>query len=462
MPQHRCGPDVTYLTPDDWGLNHNIAPGDARGPQPTPQPQPKFYNGDASRGLAPAPPFRGYFGRPPARPAYDHRTHSPFAVPDGLWTQGIVPLSKLHGEGTLGPVLPNYTGIQGLGGFVPRRSTYGVAGLGEEDPNQILERMASQMKRDAIESAAAQTVLLISLNYVPVIGTAISIVLGVVMAIGISHYKKKAQLVLARFETDVKSLANSYEQRLHVIKMAVFDQEKTAALQLALSGATLAGWENAEAGFGHLGHLGSSGGDKWRKHWKRVVSPVYHVQTLVKAIQKPVQGALRQIQKITPDSIDRILQRPIDRMSSVQAELNRAQSRIEGNLATLSGESQWRLAQERAGQAYAAASKDMEAQYQAAVLNVQSAEYRQALQVVIAKRVRGDPNLAALISTIGGSQAQSLVARLTGGIPNQYAASGQPGAGIPIPQQSSSGEKAALTAIPLIGAVVAFLALGRG
>lgn len=371
-------------------------------------------------------------------PAYDTRTHSPFAVPDGLWTEGTVPLSKLHGEGTLGPVFPNYNGIQGLGSYVPRRVTYGVAGIGEETSSMQaeLEKAAEEMKRSAMESAAAQTALVISLNFVPVVGTALSVVLSVVMAIGNNHYKKKAQQVMADLEHQLKALSLSYEQRMHAIKMAVFEQEKTAGIQLALSGATLSG-------------LGSSIGDSWRKTWKRVVSPVYHVQTLVKAIQVPVQSGLKQVQKITPDSVDRILQRPIDRMDSDQAEIQRAQERIEGNLATLSGEEQWAVAKERAGKAYVAASKDMEAQFQAAVLNVQSAEYRKALQVVIAERVRADPNMAALISTIGSSQAQSIVSRMTPTMPGQV-----------VVQRASTGEKAALTAIPIIGAVVAFLALG--
>ncbi len=54
---------MTYLIPDDWALNHGIAPGDARGPQPPPEPVPQWagdhdgmWGGNASKGLKPAPP----------------------------------------------------------------------------------------------------------------------------------------------------------------------------------------------------------------------------------------------------------------------------------------------------------------------------------------------------------------------------------------------------------------------
>lgn len=456
---------MTYITPDDWGLNNDIAPGDARGPQPFPEPMPTIFSGNASRGLAPAPPFRGYFGRQPAPPVYDTRTHSPFAVPDGLWTQGVVPLNKLQGEGVIGPVLPSYTGVQGLGwvptprglAFFPivrqRRLVQTLSGLGEVTAQEALEGAQKEMKRAAMESAAAQLALTIALNYIPVVGTAVSIVLGVMMAMGNHHYKQKVQWVMAGLENDLNKLGASYQARLHSVKMAVFEQEKNAGIQLALSGATL---ENESLG----GGLGSWGGDKWRKTWKRVVNPVHHVSVLVKAIQKPAQGMLRQVQRITPDSVDRIIQKPINQMDKDQRELDRIQGQMEEKLATLSGEQQWVIAQERAAQAHAAASKDMEAQYQAAVLNIQSPQYRQALQVELAKRIRSDPSMAALLSTISGSAAQSLVARLTGELPNAYASAGQPGAGIPIFQQTSTGEKAAIGVLPILGAVVAFIALG--
>lgn len=453
---------MTYITPDDWGLNNNVAPGDARGPQPAPEPFPQYagnhdgmWGGNASKGLAPRPPFRGYFGRPPSPPAYDHRTHSPFAVPDGLWTQGVVPLRMLHAEGVIGPVLPTYRGVNGLG-WIPTARGLAVApvrprfrhGLGEITATDALKKAEDEMKQAALESAAAQTALTISLNFIPVVGTAVSIVLSVVMAIGTSKYRQKAEEVMAGLKIDLDRLAASYQVRLSSVKMDVFSQEKAAGIQLALSGATLDGG------------LGSWAGDAWRKTWKKVVSPAHHLNVLVKAIQKPVQEGLKAIQKITPDSVDRIIQKPIDQMDRDQAELQRADEYTNEKLATLSGEQQWVIARERAAQAYAAASKDMDAQFQAAVVNVQSQEYRQALQVAIAKRIRSDPNMAALISTIGGAQAQSLVARLTGALPNAYAEPGQPGAGIPIPQQTSTGEKVAMSALPIVGAVVAFLALG--
>ena len=467
---------MTYLTPDDWGLNRNIAPGDARGPQPDPQPRPRYagdqdgmWGGNASRGLKPAPPFTGYFGPPVSAPAYDGSTRSPFAVPDGLFTEGVVPLNKLHGEGVLGPVMPVYSGVQGLAGLgyaatarglvpipvtlvrrpgstmrrIGRRivadaAVMSMMGLGADPTSQdVLNKMSADMKTAAMETAASQTALLISLNYVPVIGTAVSIVLGVVMAMAGNEYQKKAKLVLAQLTTDLNNLALSYQQKLQVVKMAVFDQEKGAGIQLALSGTTLNGYGL---------------GDIWQ-HWKQVVSPATHLNVLVKAIEAPAKPILKTAIKIAPKQVAAPLQQTLDTMDRVDTQLNRLEKNADGGLALLAGETQLNLARTRSEQAYAAASKDMDAQYQAAVRNVQSPQYRQALQVVLAKSIRSNPNMAALISSVDSTQAQSLVASMTAG--------GAPTGTVPVvPAGATTGEKVGLGVVPLIGAVVAFLALG--
>lgn len=200
---------MTYLLPDDWYANHGLAPGDARRPQAILEPRPG--------NLAPTPPMRGYFGKPPLpvlRPR--HATVSPFAVPDIMW---------------------------------------GVHGLGDDQQvAAIMARLGKELKQAAIKQASINTGITAGLMAVPVAGWALAPIYAAVVSIVGAKYQAEIKQVMAEAENEARKMQAQYQAKLSNAQAASVLVVQDVAVALATSCQALNGlgdfWSNVFGGSG--------------------------------------------------------------------------------------------------------------------------------------------------------------------------------------------------------------------
>ncbi len=366
---------MTYLLPDDWYANHGLAPGDARGRQPVLQPRPG--------NIVTSPIMRGYYGRRPVKVLTSKAVaFRPFMDTDAMW------------------------GVNGLHGMAP--------GLGAQTIQDILDRMKRDMKKLALEQAAASTAITISLNAVPIVGTAASIIYAAVQTVVGVQNQKKAQEILADTNNQVKKLVSDCEFKTAAAQSQVFDQELAAGTTEAMACQGMHG-------------LGSWGSDVWGKVKTQVVP-----KTLIKhLVLAPIAPLLVAAEVGKNSSV----------VSRALSPATRADAAVESSLDTLSGAKQVDEASKTRTRVLAQTKAQLEAQYQQIVANMNTQPFRDSLRNILTTKLLDDSDAAAMVRARCGMTALQ---------PGQ-----QPQAALP------SGIKGGVfAAAGVTAAIVAFVALG--
>ena len=308
---------MTYIIPDDWYANGGKPPGVPWGRQPPIEP----INGSA----APLPPMRGYFGVRPVRRTIK-RTRAPYML------------------GALG------------------------------DPIQdIMAGLQKDMKKIMIEQAAAVTGITISLNFIPVVGTAASIIFSVVQGLSGSKFQGEAQKVLADTKQQANQMAADFQLKIDTFQNKIFMEEKDSAIKLALSCSAEVAAVN---GIG-LGELGFS----FRGFIKKL-NPV----RLVKVITRPVG---RVIKSIAPDSVDRVIDK-------ADRHIDRAKDDLDDKFDILSGEVVLIKAKDARKRVLAEVRNNFDQQYIKITTEMSSPEFRLNLQKSIAHSLLENSAIATL------------------------------------------------------------------
>lgn len=317
---------MTYLVPDDWHANHGLAPGDARGPQPR----------LARLGTnAPLPPLRGYYGRPPM-PALRrrHATLSPWAVSDVMY--------GVHGLGALGA---------------------------EQTIEQVMERLQRDMKEQMIKQAAINASLSLTLLVIPVVGWAASAALAVVQGIVGTKYQKQAKEVLADIQVRAREITAEYQTKMQEAQNAVFEQEKPAGVQLAVTCQPLNG----------MGDLGFS----LKSAIKAAISPsLYSYKLAAKGVQSVAKRVSPSAGKV---------------VAKLTSPITKADKAVDDAIDIASGRAAVEKAKEARTEILAKVRQQMEAQYQQALQNMMTPQFRANLRAQIAAALRADPNIAKML-----------------------------------------------------------------
>ncbi len=259
--------------------------------------------------------------------------------------------------------------------------------------DRIMERYNADMKRQALEQAAVNAGITIALACIPVIGWIIEAV-WVVVQIGLQitnvYYKNEAAKVINDMQNELRSKAAEYEARLALVKDAVMEQEKPAAIQLALSNTTLTG----------LGEL------FWKKPWQPALATVLKESVIWSGqLAKPlVVGhhlAFRTIDNILLKVPIPAVQDAAKKMGISEADwyadVKRTEQQVEDFIDVGTGEAKLAKAKEAAAKARAAALVEFERQFQIAVANVNSAPFREAVRNALAVMIRTDPAIMQMI-----------------------------------------------------------------
>ncbi len=275
--------------------------------------------------------------------------------------------------------------------FMDTDVMWGINGLGEQaDINAILSRLKKDLKNATLKQAAAGVAISISLNTIPVIGTIAAVVFSVVQAIGGSHYQKEIKEVMADAEIRSKQIVASYELKMEAAQNAVFDQEMAAGTSIAMACQGMHGL-----------------GDIWSK--------IGH------AVTNTTSSVTKEVKRVS---------------SRVGAEVKR-------EVQTVTGAEGLGDAQKARDKLLVDVKKQMEAQYQQAVANLTSPEFRAELRKTIVSKVVSDPQIEQVVRTRCGIAAGQPL----------------PGASMSMPALAKGG---AFAAVGVTAALVAFAVLGGG
>lgn len=388
---------MTYVVPDDWYANHNLAPGDARLPQKPMQPEVSY---SASKGLQPTPPMRGYFGPRPPQPPPARGTTSPYAVSDVMW--------GIHGLGAVPmPVQvvhrPGHFERQVASRTIADMMTAALFGLGADGQDQayanadaVLAAASKKITRDMQISAAAASGVAIGLACIPLVGAVLAPLFSIVSGISSAHYKQAAAKVMADCQNTLTQLSVAYTTKQQAVLDAVFEQEKDAAIQLALSGQAL----NGLGAFGGLGVFGDLA-DIWSKLKsaggkvvKVATSPATQLKAVMKVAATPLHVALQAVTKIAPASVSHTLTH-VDAMT--YGKVIAAGNTLVKTEHVLTGEDILDKANQASAQAIASFRAVMDKQLADRTADAQSEAYRAALRITIAKAIRNNPDVGSLV-----------------------------------------------------------------
>jgi len=335
--------------------------------------------------LAPTPPMRGYYGR----------------VPIPMLTTKAVAFRP----------------------FMDTDVMWGVNGLGAQgDINSILAQLKKDIRNEALKQAALSVSIAIGLNAVPVLGTATAAIYSAIQGVVGTQNQAKVKEIMADTNTQANRIVSEYELKTEAAQNAVFDQEMDAGTTIAMACQGMSG-------------LGSWGSDVWSKVKQQAVP-----KTLIKHV---VMGA------VVPYPVLIAAQAAKNSNSSVLKKLaspvTRADAAVESTLDTLSGAKAVDDASKARTRILTKVRTDMDAQYQQAVANMNSPEFRAALRKSIATKVVTDPDVASVIRT------------------RCSLAPGQPLPGESVIASMPSGVKGGVwAAAGVTAAIVAFVAVGGG
>ncbi len=255
--------------------------------------------------------------------------------------------------------------------FMDTDVMWGVNGLGEADINAILDKMKKEMKDLALKQAAASTAIAIGLNAIPVLGTAASVIYSAVQTVVGVQNQKEMQEVVADTNNQAKLIVADYQLKTEAAQNAVFDQEMVAGTTIAMA------------------CQGMQGLDGWISDQYHKITHALKPKTIIKVLTlapiAPLVLAAPLLKKT--GSIGEKIAAPIDRVENA----------VDKSLNVLSGEQAVIEAKKARTKVLAKVRADMEAQYQTALANMNSPEFRAELRKTIATKVISDPSVAQLV-----------------------------------------------------------------
>jgi hypothetical protein len=422
---------------------------------------------------APLPPIRGRFGRyirplpPENRPGAG--TVSPFAVPDGIYTEGIMSRRAIINAGMSVPrhMIPRQFRVN-TDAALRSPPTYGqvdgwctdLEGMGDGAPvptpvtsketlEELLERTSKELKQQIIETTAAQmattvavSAVILTLNVIPIVGWIINIAwaaLQAAFAVAAAHYQREAQRIMSNLTNELKLMGGAYQASFDEEKLRIFNEERGAAIQLALSSSDL-----PDIAPKAVEGLGAS----W---WSKLVSPVYHATEVLRVSAKPVREVVRAADRAGLPGANKVAAE-MDRTDKLVKKIQDEDQHI---YAKASGEEIRNIAREQAAKARVKAAFEFEAQYQKALASLRTPEFRHNLRLQTARFIRQQPHMAELITNARGAGAQRVVEQMVsdGRITQDQVVAAAEAAAYP-------GGSRAATYLPAVGAVAAVLLIG--
>ncbi len=329
----------------------------------------------------------------------------------------------------------------------------GLGALGEQDISIIFDKLTSQMKKEAMIRAGAQMGISIALNFIPVIGTAASLVMAAVSTLVGGMYERAGKEELASFQVECNQLASQADLMIQKAQNEAVLQEKDAAIQLAMSSDPLSGLGSIYAGSRMRPLYAPGVGDIWSSI-KDTVQHATQVATnvVVRAAPAPVVKAatsvikaaesvgsridsdlahkamnplvpIRQIMQIATPVITELAREGAqilpgaagDAMKQLQSQVARplnavkaGEEKINTGIDVVSGRSGLDAVREAIAKGRALVIQQLGDQVKDALAIIASPQYRQQLRVQLAQMIRQNMAFTMLQPTPGSITAPSI------------------------------------------------------
>ena len=121
----------------------------------------------------------------------------------------------------------------------------GMNGLGADPMATMIETITSKLKTQLIvqtaATAAASLTLVLAVNVIPIVGQVIGGLLLVANSLIGASFQRQGQQLVADFQDEMTRAGATFQAQVDAAQSAAFEQEKPAAIDLALSNQTLNG-----------------------------------------------------------------------------------------------------------------------------------------------------------------------------------------------------------------------------
>lgn len=304
----------------------------------------------------------------------------------------------------------------------------GLGSLGADQVQDILSTMSEAVKRKLVESAAINTGITTTLALLGTctfgITTVIAGVYAVVGSLVGAKYRRQSAELVADFENEAKVKAAALVSRVEARDQQIMKEQEPAARALALSNVSLGGF------------------DDWFKDRVDVassyVSDVAHelvkdpFHAIKMAVMRPVKGAQTTVSQVVPArvlDVYKAVAQPIEDTG------NRMYNAVEDARDTVTGRAALTTTENAINDARVALDKSMVEQEEKIMAEHNSPTFRNQVTVLMAKQIRSDPSVQALINT-------------------------QPPTGVVAPGTVTSLPSKKLAFMPMAGAAAAVVAFG--
>jgi hypothetical protein len=261
-----------------------------------------------------------------------------------------------------------------------------VSGLGEVDPvAEEMEQLATRMKQNLIAQTAAVTAVSIAIQFVPIVGQIIGGVLLVVNSLVGAALRREGERLMADFQDELMRAGASYQDKVTQAHSLIFEQEKPAAIAMALSGQALNGLGALD---GKLSKIFSS------DVFHTIVNPLRVIKlNVINPILTPAKLIGQGISKLplvgkAGDKVEELAFR-------AEEQVDRPIKAVDQAVDTITGVKGLQDVEKAINAARPQAYAQMESQAVATINKINSPAYREVLRNNIAKAIRSSASIQA-------------------------------------------------------------------
>lgn len=260
----------------------------------------------------------------------------------------------------------------------------GMSGLGDVVQDE-LEKLLVKMKANIIAQTAAVTGITLTLSFIPGLGPIFAGIFSLITGLVSSALKREGERMLADFQDEMMRAGGAYQDQVTQAHAVAFEEEKPAAIQLALSGATLQGLGELD---GVLSKILSSDVFHTLTNPLRIIK--LRVLAPILAPTRLISGAISKLPIIghTAEDVGQAAQR-------VEAQVDRPIAAVDQAVDTTTGVKGLQDIEQAIANARPRALAQMQQQVTSAIAGINSPAYRIILRNNIAKAIRSSQPMQA-------------------------------------------------------------------
>ena len=257
-----------------------------------------------------------------------------------------------------------------------------------EPTQEQYANMLDSIKAEMLQSASVQAGVVIAANFIPVVGTAVSALLGVLTAYAANYQQKKIKVIVADFQYQMEALSNTYKTKYKALQDQIVAEEAVAVRAVLSPGTAGLGASVStiiSSTFGKGTEFGRAQAAVSHAVAQATVIPVQlTIAASLKAgktVAKLVgaDGAVKDIDRLESQNREKA-QAGMTKMEAATASPQQAVSDAGQLLRRVTGEESVFEARRKCNAIYDQAAAKLAADYLVVAANMSSPEFRKALR----------------------------------------------------------------------------------